>query len=73
MLFLASEDYTVPLLEPRNVTNSNFWPPKRLMNVFGETLAELDTSAVRCLHLLRGGMKCEYSFVSGGHYYRKAT
>ena len=37
------------------------------MNVFGEPMAELDQSATLCLHLLRGGMKCEYSFVSGGN------
>ncbi len=41
--------------------------PVWLMNVFGEPLAELDKSATLCLNLLRGGMKCEYSFVSGGN------
>jgi len=37
------------------------------MQLFGEPLAELDKSATLCLNLLRGGMKCEYSFVSDGN------
>ena len=37
------------------------------MQLFGEPLAELDTSATLCLHLVRGEVKYEYSFVSGGN------
>ena len=33
-----------------------------IMHLFGEPLAELGTSAPRCLNLLRGGMMCQYSF-----------